>query len=340
MKRIINLLLILCLILTFASCKKSKDIISDISSAAPSVVSSQTLTSSEEKEETSSQPEVSSSTPVVSAPAPTVSSSSQVTSSYELKNYDITVGEYTVIDAENARGLSNEKSGFGFGVAKNGVAHSISFGNQARFDAMPNVEALALDTKNQDKRMYLTFDCGYEYKNLTANILDTLKEKNVKAAFFVTLDYLQKNPQFVQRMIDEGHIVGNHSATHPVFPDISRTKMAEELYRVDEYLQKHFNYKTTYFRFPTGANSENSLELVTSVGYKSIFWSLAYGDYDTSNQMGYDKAYKTVTDRFHSGAVILLHAISQDNADILGAVIDTAHSQGYTFKTLDDYYTQ
>ena len=161
MKRIINLLLILCLILTFASCKKSKDIISDISSAAPSVVSSQTLTSSEEKEETSSQPEVSSSTPVVSAPAPTVSSSSQVTSSYELKNYDITVGEYTVIDAENARGLSNEKSGFGFGVAKNGVAHSISFGNQARFDAMPNVEALALDTKNQDKRMYLTFDCGY-----------------------------------------------------------------------------------------------------------------------------------------------------------------------------------
>lgn len=340
MKRIINLLLILCLILTFASCKKSKDIISDISSAAPSVVSSQTLTSSEEKEEeTSSQPEVSSSTPVVSAPAPTVSSSSQVTSSYELKNYDITVGEYTVIDAENARGLSNEKSGFGFGVAKNGVAHSISFGNQARFDAMPNVEALALDTKNQDKRMYLTFDCGYEYKNLTANILDTLKEKNVKAAFFVTLDYLQKNPQFVQRMIDEGHIVGNHSATHPVFPDISRTKMAEELYRVDEYLQKHFNYKTTYFRFPTGANSENSLELVTSVGYKSIFWSLAYGDYDTSNQMGYDKAYKTVTDRFHSGAVILLHAISQDNADILGAVIDTAHSQGYTFKTLDDYYT-
>lgn len=339
MKRIINLLLILCLILTFASCKKSKDIISDISSAAPSVVSSQTVTSSEEKEETSSQPEVSSSAPVVSVPAPTVPSSSQITSSYELKNYDITVGEYTVIDAENARGLSNEKSGFGFGVAKNGVAHSISFGNQARFDAMPNVEALALDTKNQDKRMYLTFDCGYEYKNLTANILDTLKEKNVKAAFFVTLDYLENNPQFVQRMIDEGHIVGNHSATHPVFPDISRTKMAEELYRVDEYLQKHFNYKTTYFRFPTGANSENSLELVTSIGYKSIFWSLAYGDYDTSNQMGYDKAYKTVTERFHSGAVILLHAISQDNADILGAVIDNAHSQGYTFKTLDDYYT-
>lgn len=339
MKRIINLLLILCLILTFASCKKSKDIISDISSAAPSVVSSQTVTASEEKEETSSQPEVSSSAPVVSVPAPTVPSSSQITSSYELKNYDITVGEYTVIDAENARGLSNEKSGFGFGVAKNGVAHSISFGNQAKFDAMPNVEALALDTKNQDKRMYLTFDCGYEYKNLTANILDTLKEKNVKAAFFVTLDYLENNPQFVQRMIDEGHIVGNHSATHPVFPDISRTKMAEELYRVDEYLQKHFNYKTTYFRFPTGANSENSLELVTSIGYKSIFWSLAYGDYDTSNQMGYDKAYKTVTERFHSGAVILLHAISQDNADILGAVIDNAHSQGYTFKTLDDYYT-
>ena len=96
--------------------------------------------------------------------------------------------------------------------------------------------------------------------------------------------------------------------------------------------------KNRYFRFPTGAYSENSLELVTSLGYKSIFWSIAYADYDTSNQAGYDKALQTVTARFHPGAVILLHAISQDNADILSAVIDTAYGQGYTFKTLDDYY--
>ncbi len=251
----------------------------------------------------------------------------------------VTVAPYTVNDPENTRGLSNVKSGFGFGVAKDGQPHSLSLANQARFDGMTGVEALALDTVSTDKRLYLTFDCGYEYQNLTGTILDTLKAKNVKAAFFVTLSYIQKNPHFVRRMIDEGHIVGNHSATHPVFPDISRTQMAEELYRVDAHLQTQFGYTSRYFRFPTGANSENALELVTSVGYKSIFWSLAYADYDTTKQVGYDQAFQTVTDRLHPGAVILLHAVSQDNAAILPAFIDYAHGQGYTFKTLDDYYT-
>lgn len=265
-------------------------------------------------------------------------SSSKVTSSYILQNYDVTVGEYTVIDAENARGLDNKKYGFGFGVAKNGKPHEISVNNQKKFDAMENVEALALDTVSTDKRMYLTFDCGYEYKNLTDDILDTLKEKNVKAAFFVTLSYIKNNPDKVDRMIKEGHIVGNHSATHPVFPDISRTQMADELYKVDEYLQKHFNYESNYFRFPTGAYSENALELVTSVGYKSIFWSVAHGDYDTESQPTVKETFDTVTGRFHPGAVILLHAISQSNTDALADIIDEAIAQGYTFKTLDDYF--
>lgn len=164
--------------------------------------------------------------------------SSAVASSETEESYEVTVGTYTVVDPENKRGLSNEKHGYGFGVAKNGQPHSISVNNQKTFDSMENVDALALDTVSTDKRMYLTFDCGYEYKNLTADILDTLKKKDVKAAFFITLPYAKSNPELVQRMIDEGHIVGNHSATHPVFPDISRTKMAQEIYRVDEYLQE------------------------------------------------------------------------------------------------------
>ncbi len=270
--------------------------------------------------------------------SPSEEQSSKVTSSYVLQNYDVTVGEYTVTDAENARGLDNKKYGFSFGAAKDGKPHSISVNNQKKFDAFENIEALALDTVSTDKRMYLTFDCGYEYMNLTDDILDTLKEKNVKAAFFVTLSYIKSNPEKVDRMIKEGHIVGNHSATHPVFPDISRTKMAEELYKVDEYLQKHFNYKTDYFRFPTGAYSENALELVTSVGYKSIFWSVAHGDYDTANQPSLKETFDTVTGRFHPGAVILLHASSQSNVDTLRDIIDEAIAQGYDFKTLDDYY--
>ncbi len=350
MKRILSLLLCIIFVLSLSGCRKENQI-SGSYSERPSHFESGT-TEEEESPEFESTPETQpestpepapesvTTPPVNSTPSSVPTPAPQPTPAppYTLKDYNITVGEYTVNDPENTRGLSTQKFGFGFGVAKNGVAHSISFGNQAKFNQLPNVEALALDTVSTDKRMYLTFDCGYEYKNLTADILDTLKAKQVKAAFFVTLDYLKKNPQLVERMINEGHIVGNHSSTHPVFPDISRTKMAEELLEVDRYLTRHFNYKNKYFRFPTGAYSENALELVTSVGYKSIFWSLAYGDYNTNNQMGYAPALKTVTDRFHSGAVILLHAVSQDNADILAEVIDTAHREGYSFKTLDDYY--
>ncbi len=334
MKRIIALVVCLSL-MCIAACSTSGGSPADTVSTEASNVSTDTVTSSEL---TSTVPsDIVSSLPISSEDKSSSKASSSVTSSYILQNYDVTVGEYTVVDAENARGIDNTKNGFGFGVAKNGKPHEISVNNQKRFNGYSNVKALALDTVSQDKRMYLTFDCGYEYKNLTDDILDTLKEKNVKAAFFVTLSYIKSNPEKVDRMIKEGHIVGNHSANHPVFPDISRTKMADELYKVDEYLQKHFNYKNVYFRFPTGAYSENALELVTSVGYKSVFWSVAHGDYDTDKQPSVEETFNTVTGRFHPGAVILLHAISTSNTEALGDIIDEAVSQGYTFKTLDDY---
>ena len=245
---------------------------------------------------------------------------------------------YTVNDPENTKGLSTKSNGFSYGVAKNGVAHDQSVINQRTFDGYADVEALALDTQTQEKVMYLTFDNGYEYENLTADILDTLKEKNVKAAFFVTLSYAKQNPQLVRRMIDEGHIVGNHSATHPSFPKISRTEMAKEIAELDNYLRENFSYTSPYFRFPSGEYSECALELVTSIGFRSVFWSAAYADWDTSTQKGAEHAFSTVTSRFHSGAVILLHAVSRDNAEALGSIIDEARNQGYVLKTLDDYF--
>ena len=330
MTRIISVLMAIVLMLGLCACGQggatgdSSSLTADSTSSEISVSSDNTSsdTSSAVSETVLSEP--SSSEVISSKDETSKDDSSKVTSSFVLQNYDVTVGEYTVVDAENARGIDNTKHGFGFGAAKGGKPHEISVNNQKRFDGYEHIEALALDTVSTDKRMYLTFDCGYEYKNLTVDILDILKEKNVKVAFFVTLSY----------------IVGNHSATHPVFPDISRTKMAEELYKVDEYLQKHFNYESDYFRFPTGAYSENALELVTSVGYKSIFWSVAHGDYDTENQPSVQKTFDTVTGRFHPGAVILLHASSQSNVDALRDIIDEAHTQGYTFKSLDDYYAQ
>ena len=260
--------------------------------------------------------------------------SSKVTSS----NRTQSISMYKVNDPKNTRGLSTKRYGVNFGDGKNEEQPEESIANQERFDNYEGVEALAIDRKTTEKIMYLTFDNGYEYKNLTGKILDVLKEKKVNVTFFPTLSYLKKNPKFVKRMLNEGHIIGNHSATHPDFTKISRTEMAKELYLVDEYLQKNYGYKTKYFRFPSGNHSENSLELVTSVGYKSIFWSVAYADWDTSKQKGADHALKTVTAKFHPGAVILLHAVSSDNASALGKIIDSAHKKGYRFATLDEYY--
>lgn len=301
--------LIMCITLIISACDNPEDVTNNVTESKPE----------------SSTPSTPSDTSSVIPPKP-------------VQLINVNVGPYEIYDALNSRGLSTKKSGFGYGVAKNGQPHSMSVNNQKRFDGMEDVEALALDTKATDKRMYLTFDCGYEYKNLTANILDTLKEKNVKAAFFLTGDYVKKNHALVQRMIDEGHIVGNHSYSHPSFPNISREKMANEIWKLEDYLKTNFNYSSQYFRFPSGEHSECALELVSSMGYKSIFWSAAYADWDTAKQPTKESAVNTVTSRYHNGAVILLHAVSQANADGLGEMIDIAINQGYTFKTLDDYY--
>lgn len=298
-----------------------------VSEAVSSQISSQVQTSVESQPAVPSKPQVTSQ--VTSSVA---SNTSSVVSKPALPKLS-----YTVNDPQNTRGLSTARIGFSFGVAQNGVAHEQSFLNQKKFDELDGVTALALDTKTQGKVMYLTFDNGYEYKNLTGKILDTLKQKQVKAAFFVTLSYAKQNPNFIRRMINEGHIVGNHSATHPSFPSLNRTQMAEEIATLDNYLRETISYTSEYFRFPSGAYSDCGLELVSSIGFKSIFWSIAYADWDTSTQKGADYAFSTVTSRFHPGAVILLHAVSQDNADALGRIIDEAINQGYTFKTLPEY---
>ena len=250
---------------------------------------------------------------------------------------DLTVGGYNVYDPYNTRGLSTERRGYGFGIAPAGQRPGTSVSNQQYFDSLAGVDALAIDLKSSENVIYLTFDCGYEYNNNTAKILDILAAKDVPAAFFCTMQFLRDCPQTAMRMINEGHILGNHSNTHPVFPDLTREQMAMELYAVDAHLQSYFGYKSEYFRFPTGAYSENALELCTSVGYKNVFWSVAYDDWDTSKQKGYDYGFNTVTGRLHPGAVILLHAVSNDNVAILADFIDYARSLGYTFVSLDSY---
>ena len=336
MKRLICLFIILCMVILICGCNKDSAQTNAKSSEPISASPSKTEdVSSSAKDEPSEPSEPSSSDPT-SEPS-SVPSTTQNTNKTPATATTETVNGYPVFDPYNVRGLSTARVGYSYGVAKNGEAHQNSKNNQKYFDSLSDVEALALDTKSSEKCMYLTFDCGYEYQGITGEILDILKEKNVKAAFFCTLDYLKKNPELVRRMIDEGHIVGNHSATHPDFTTISRAKMAEEIYIVENYLQNNFNYKSPYFRFPTGAYSESALNLVTSAGYKSIFWSVAHADWETANQPTEDEAFKTVTERYHNGAVILLHSVSSANRDALDRMIDKAHADGYVFKTLDEY---
>ncbi len=239
---------------------------------------------------------------------------------------------FSVNDPSNSRGLSTSAINHSFGVAKNSKPHQISVDSQKYFDSK-GFNAVTYDSKSNEKVLYLTFDCGYE-NGYTYDVLDVLKEKNVSAAFFCTLDHIKAEPKLITRMIKEGHIVGNHSDNHPNFSKIDRTKMAEEIQSVENHLRKNYGYSSPYFRFPEGAYSDSALDLVQSLGYKSVFWSLAYSDWDTSAQKGKDYAFNTVTARLHPGAIILLHSVSADNAAALSDIIDYALSQGYVFKPL------
>ena len=163
---------------------------------------------------------------------------------------------FNVNDPANTRGLSTETLNFGFGVASGGEPHHVTVNNQARFDGY-GTGGFSWDNRSGEKVLYLTFDCGYAYGDLVSRMLDTLKEKNVPAAFFGTLDYLQSAPAEVQRMIDEGHIVGNHSTSHPEdCAALTRTEMAWEVLGAHNYMLANFGYECKFFRFPSGNLAE------------------------------------------------------------------------------------
>lgn len=180
--------------------------------------------------------------------------------------------------------------------------------------------------------IFLTFDEGYEY-GYTPQILDTLKEKNVKAVFFVTLPYAKENPELVQRMIDEGHVVGNHSATHPNdgLSTLSVEQQLSEVQLVHDYVLENFDYEMYLFRFPTGAFSEQSLAIVQSLGYRSVFWSFAHRDWYTDDQPDVAESLQNALDKAHGGAIYLLHAVSSTNTEMLGDFIDGCRAKGFEF---------
>ena len=182
--------------------------------------------------------------------------------------------------------------------------------------------------------IYLTFDEGYE-NGYTPKILDVLKEKNVSAVFFVTMPYVKGNPDLIKRMIDEGHIIGNHSSKHLVMPSLSIEDATDEYMKLHDYIKENFNYEMTLFRPPEGKFSEQSLALGKALGYKNILWSFAYADYDVNNQPDNQEALEKIIKRAHNGEIMLLHAVSKTNTEILGDLIDRLRNEGYTFCKFD-----
>lgn len=184
----------------------------------------------------------------------------------------------------------------------------------------------------EDKIIYLTLDEGYE-AGYTGQILDVLQEKNVQVVFFVTLPYVKDCPDLVKRMIDEGHTVGNHSVNHPSkgLPSQTLEQQTEEVMGVHRYMLENFGYEMNLFRYPAGKYSEQSLALLQSLGYRTVFWSFAYYDYDTAKQPDEAESLEKLVNRLHPGAIYLLHAVSSTNTNILGDFIDRARAEGYTF---------
>ena len=187
------------------------------------------------------------------------------------------------------------------------------------------------------KVLYLTFDQGYENGN-TSKILDTLKEENVPAAFFIVKPYIKQEPEIVKRMVEEGHLVCNHSSHHPSMASIKDPeKFKIEFTEVeDEYKSLIGNDMPKFFRPPMGKYSENSLKQTKDLGYKTIFWSFAYKDWLVDNQPEENAAMKKIVEGAHPGAIILLHSVSNTNTKILKNIIKELKSQGYEFKSLKE----
>lgn len=187
------------------------------------------------------------------------------------------------------------------------------------------------------KDIYLTFDNGYE-NGFTPKVLDVLKKEKVPATFFVTGHYLKSNADLIKRMAKEGHIVGNHSWSHPDMTTISDDQIRKELERVRAETEELTGKKKMfYLRPPRGILSERTLAIAKQEGYKHVMWSLAFVDWKINQQKGWEYSYNEIMKQIHPGAIILLHTVSKDNADALEKSIRDLKARGYTFKSLDEF---
>ena len=203
----------------------------------------------------------------------------------------------------------------------------------AQFDA-----AYLGDT--QEQVLYLTFDAGYE-NGCTGKILDILEKHNVSAAFFLVGNYIEKNPDLVRRMVADGHIVGNHTMHHPDMSKITdKTAFEKELRDLENLYREVVGADMPkYYRPPQGTYSEANLRMAQELGYRTVFWSLAYVDWKQNDQPTADYAFSKLLPRTHNGAVVLLHSTSQTNVEILDQLLTRWEDQGYRFASIEELFS-
>jgi len=189
------------------------------------------------------------------------------------------------------------------------------------------------------KVIYLTFDAGYE-NGCTEKILDILRKHNVPAAFFLVGNYMEKNADLVRRMVDEGHIVGNHTMHHYDMSKLEdRTAFKKELTDLEDLFRGLTGKELPkYYRPPQGTYSQKNLQMAKELGYKTVFWSLAYVDWKNDAQPTPETAFEKLLPRTHPGAVVLLHSTSQTNAEILDELLTRWSNEGYVFESIDKLF--
>ena len=232
------------------------------------------------------------------------------------------------------RGQALETGSWGLSFRQEGTAPigNADAAHLARYDG-------AYLGNTQEKVLYLTFDAGYE-NGSTAKILDTLKAHQVPAAFFLVGNYIEKNADLVRRMAREGHIVANHTMHHPDMSKLSdKAAFSKELTDLEKlYKETTDQDMPRYYRPPQGLYSEENLKMAKELGYKAVFWSLAYVDWNNDAQPTAQEAFRKLLPRTHNGAVVLLHSTSSTNAEILDELLTKWKDMGYRFGTLDELF--
>ena len=237
-----------------------------------------------------------------------------------------------IMETSNIKQISNKK--ICWGIKKNANHEQPDVGSNNKKILEEN-NGMCLGNK-EEKILYITFDNGYE-AGYTNQILDVLKKNEVKATFFITAHYLNTASDLVKRMIEEGHIVGNHTVNHKSMPEITEEKIKEEVMKLHQAVYEKFGYEMKYIRPPKGEFSERTIIVTNNLGYQHVMWSFAYVDWDEKKQPDEEKAKKTILENLHNGEIMLLHGNSKTNANILDSIIKEIKTQGYEIKSLDDF---